>query len=391
MASSTGSPPYRAEHVGSLPRPERLMRARADFAAGKVAKAELQRIETDCIRDIVAMQERVGIGAITDGEFRKTGWREFLFEKCDGFAHEPGEPAFPFTLFDGTRWDAQGEPKCVAKLKRREPLSADDFALLRPMTRRPVKANLPTPSIAHFRGDAAFDRAVYPTRQEFFADLALIMREEIADLASRGCTYLQMDEVPLAVLCDPHNREIVRQRGENPDGLIDTYIDAINDSIRGRPAGMTVCVHMCRGNVGHGMADGGYEPVAERMFNLLDVRRLLPRIRHQARRRFPAAALSAQGQESSARPGHDEAARDRIRRPTEAPYRRGEQGGSARPALPLAAMRLFERGARGPVADGCRRGQARAHRRGGRPNVGLRLRRRSSLTSSSTALRPSVA
>ena len=271
MASSTGSPPYRAEHVGSLPRPERLMRARADFAAGKVAKAELQRIETDCIRDIVAMQERVGIGAITDGEFRKTGWREFLFEKCDGFAHEPGEPAFPFTLFDGTRWDAQGEPKCVAKLKRREPLSADDFALLRPMTRRPVKANLPTPSIAHFRGDAAFDRAVYPTRQEFFADLALIMREEIADLASRGCTYLQMDEVPLAVLCDPHNREIVRQRGENPDGLIDTYIDAINDSIRGRPAGMTVCVHMCRGNVGHGMADGGYEPVAERMFNLLDV------------------------------------------------------------------------------------------------------------------------
>jgi len=97
------------------------------------------------------------------------------------------------------------------------------------------------------------------------------MREEIADLARRGCTYLQMDEVPMAVLCDPRNQQRVRERGENPDGLIDTYIDAINQSIKERPAGMTVAVHLCRGNLGHGMADGGYEPVADRMFNLLHV------------------------------------------------------------------------------------------------------------------------
>ena len=270
MASNAG-PPYRAEHVGSLPRPERLMKARADRAAGKLAKEELRSIETEAIRDVVAMQERVGIGAITDGEFRKTGWREFLFEKCDGFSNEPGPAAFQFTLFDGTKWDAIGEPKCVAKLQRREPLSADDFSALKPLTARPVKANLPTPSIAHFRGDAAFDRKIYATREEFFADLARIMREEIADLAARGCTYLQMDEVPIAVLCDSRNREVVKNRGENPDELIDTYIDAINASVRDRPPGMTVCVHMCRGNVGHGMADGGYEPVAERMFQRLNV------------------------------------------------------------------------------------------------------------------------
>lgn len=273
MASSSASngPPYRAEHVGSLPRPERLLQARADYAAGKLAKPELAGIETECIREVVAMQERVGIGAVTDGEFRKTGWREFLFEKCDGFAKTPQKGAFDFTLFDGSKFDSHGEPRCIAKLERRAPLSADDFSALKPMTARPVKANLPTPSIAHFAGDAAFEKSVYPDRQAYFADLCRIMRDEIADLARRGCTYLQMDEVPLAVLCDPRNREKVKARGENPDGLIDTYIDAINASIRERPKALHVCVHMCRGNLGHGMADGGYEPIAERMFNLLDV------------------------------------------------------------------------------------------------------------------------
>jgi 5-methyltetrahydropteroyltriglutamate--homocysteine methyltransferase len=271
MASSNPSPPFRAEHVGSFPRPERLFDARADFAADRITKDALKRIEVECIREIVAMQERVGIGAITDGEFPKAGWREFLFEKCDGFAKEPGEPAFFFTTFEGEKWGATGEPKCVGKVSRREALSADDFAVLKTMTKRPIKANLPTPSIAHFRGDAAFDRNVYPAREAYFADLARVMREEIADLAARGCTYLQMDEVPIAVLCDPRNRDAVRQRGEDPEQLIDTYIDAINQSLRDRPATMTVCVHMCRGNVGHGMADGGYESVAERMFNRLAV------------------------------------------------------------------------------------------------------------------------
>jgi 5-methyltetrahydropteroyltriglutamate--homocysteine methyltransferase len=271
MASVPKSPPFRAEHVGSLPRPERLLAARDDFRAGKLGKPELTRIEDECIHEVVAMQERVGIGAITDGEFRKTGWREFLFEKCEGFAATPGPAAFEFTTFEGTKFDAHGEPQCVGKIKRREPLSADDFSALRTMTSRRVKANLPTPSIAHFRGDAAFDRAAYPDRHAYFAALVAVMREEIADLARRGCTYLQMDEVPIAVLCDPKNQARVRARGENPDGLIDTYIDAINQSIAQRPAGMTVCVHMCRGNLGHGMADGGYEPVADRLFNLLAV------------------------------------------------------------------------------------------------------------------------
>lgn len=269
---TTLKPPFRAEQVGSLPRPERLMAAREDFAANKVSRDELTQIEHECIREAVAMQERVGIGAITDGEFRKRGWREFLYDKCSGFGPESVERAFPFTMFDGTVVAPRPEPKIMGKLNRREPLSANDFSALQKMTKRPIKANLPTPSVTHcFIGDAAFDRGAYADRQQLMDDLARIMREEIADLAARGCTYLQMDEVPLAVICDPKNMEVIRKRGDDPDELIDLYIDAINNSLRERPPAMTVCVHMCRGNAGHGMASGGYEPVAERMFSRLNV------------------------------------------------------------------------------------------------------------------------
>jgi 5-methyltetrahydropteroyltriglutamate--homocysteine methyltransferase len=265
-------PPYRAEHVGSLPRPDELMAARERRAAGSLAADELKTIEDRHIRVAVALQERVGIGAVTDGEYRKRGWREFLYDKCSGFGPETVERGFPIRLFDGTTLAMTREPKVTARLARREPLSAKDFSALKTMTQRPIKANLPTPSVAHFfTGDAVMDRAAYGDREALMDDLARIMREEIADLAARGCTYLQMDEVPLAVICDPGNMAAVRRRGDDPDALIDLYIDAINRSIEERPASMTVCVHLCRGNAGHGMADGGYEPIAERMFNRLDV------------------------------------------------------------------------------------------------------------------------
>jgi methionine synthase II (cobalamin-independent) len=271
MTQPNGRPPFRAEHVGSFPRPDRLLKARQACAEGKMPKDDLKRVEADCIREIVLLQERVGIGAVTDGEYPKTSWREFLFEKCDGFDSQPTVPDFKFRLYDGTQFDFPGEPRVIGKVRRREPLSAEDFSVLKGLARRPTKANLPTPAIALMSGDRLLDRSVYPDRKMFFADLARVMREEIADLAARGCTYLQMDEVPIAVLCDAKNRDIVRERGEDPDELIDDYIDAINDSIQERPASMTVCVHLCRGNRDHGMADGGYEPVADRLFNNLNV------------------------------------------------------------------------------------------------------------------------
>jgi 5-methyltetrahydropteroyltriglutamate--homocysteine methyltransferase len=189
------------------------MAAREQYSRGKLPKGELTLVEDEGIREAVAMQERVGIGAITDGEYRKRGWREFLYDKCDGFGPDTVERAFPIRLYDGTTAPPIREPKVTAKLKRREPLSAGDFSALKTMTRGPIKANLPTPSVAHFfTGDAVLDRTAYGNREELMDDLARIMREEIADLAARGCTYLQMDEVPLAVICDPKNMEVVRAR-----------------------------------------------------------------------------------------------------------------------------------------------------------------------------------
>jgi methionine synthase II (cobalamin-independent) len=208
---------------------------------------------------------------VTDGEFPKTSWREFLFEKCDGFSSEIVSSDFKFKLYDGNDFQYGGEPRVTRKLARREALSADDFSVLKTLTTRPTKANLPSPSIAHVSGDRLLDRAVYPDRKLFFADLAKVMCEEIADLEARGCTYLQIDEVPIAILCDPKNREIVSRRGEDPEELVDDYVQAINDSIRKKSDNLTVCVHMCRGNRDHGMADGGYEPVADKIFNTLNV------------------------------------------------------------------------------------------------------------------------
>jgi 5-methyltetrahydropteroyltriglutamate--homocysteine methyltransferase len=218
------------------------------------------------------MQERVGIGAVTDGEFRRASWRDAPFEHFTGFSDQRYETDFTFRLFDGSTRKAGPVPSVTGKVRRREPMTADHFELLKGTTKGLPKANLPTPSVAHFfRGKAAIDPNIYPDIDEFFADLAAAYREEVADLASHGCTYLQMDEVPLAVICDPANMEIVRARGEDPDKVIDAYIDVINDSIRDRPKTMAVALHMCRGNMGHGMANGGYEAIADRLFGRLDV------------------------------------------------------------------------------------------------------------------------
>jgi 5-methyltetrahydropteroyltriglutamate--homocysteine methyltransferase len=264
--------PFRAEHVGSFPRPAALIAARAEYVSGKISLAELRRAEDAAIREIVAMQGRVGIGAVTDGEFRRSSWRDAPFEHFNGFSDERFETDFTFRLFDGSTRKAGPVPNVTGKISRREPMTADTFETLKGMTKGLPKANLPTPSVTHFfRGKTAIDPKVYPDTAEFFADLAAAYRTEIADLAARGCTYLQMDEVPLAVICDPANKAIVKSRGEDPEKVIDAYIDVINESIRERPSTMTIALHMCRGNMGHGMANGGYEAIADRLFGRLEV------------------------------------------------------------------------------------------------------------------------
>jgi 5-methyltetrahydropteroyltriglutamate--homocysteine methyltransferase len=271
MVQGRTTPPFRADHVGSLIRPQSLIDARDAFDAGKLPEAELRSLEDAAIRDAVAMQERVGLQSITDGELRRHNWRDGFFESVAGFTEERVPSSFIFTEYSGEQRRGIPIPVVTSEMKRLKSITADDFEFTRSLTKRTAKATLPSPTVNHFfAGDAAFAKSPYGDRAAYFAAVAAIYREEIADLVSRGCTYLQIDEVPIAVLCDPKNKAIVSGRGEDPDQLIDQYVELINDIVRDTPDDMTVCVHLCRGNQGHGQASGGYDPVAERLFQKID-------------------------------------------------------------------------------------------------------------------------
>jgi 5-methyltetrahydropteroyltriglutamate--homocysteine methyltransferase len=272
MAQRT-KPPFRADHVGSLVRPQELRAARQAHLEGKLPGPELRALEDRLIREAVAMQERVGLQAVTDGEFRRTSFREVLFESMDGFSEERVETDFAFSYADGSTRRATPVPKVVSRLRRSRSMAAADFRFLETATKATPKAMLPAPSLAHwFVGDRVFAGGPYADAREYMADIARIYREEIAELASLGCAYVQIDEVPVPVMCDPNVQAIVAGRGEDALALVDLYVDTINDAIRERPAGMTVVVHMCRGNEGvAGLGSGSYEAIAERVFGRLKV------------------------------------------------------------------------------------------------------------------------
>jgi 5-methyltetrahydropteroyltriglutamate--homocysteine methyltransferase len=228
------------------------------------------------VRDIVAMQERAGLKVVTDGEFRRTNWKDVFFDTVEGFGGPREELDFAFRLNDGGSRKGAPVPRVTAPLARKRGMATGDFAALRPLTRRVAKVMLPAPSNMHFyKGDAVNAAGIYRDVPAYMAEVARLYREELAELAALGCTYVQFDDVALPVLCDPAQREVVRRRGEDPDALVDLYVEALNQAVRDRPADMTVALHMCRGNVDHGMAAGGYDWIAERVFPRLDVDRYL--------------------------------------------------------------------------------------------------------------------
>lgn len=272
MAERT-RPPFRADHVGSLIRPQTLRDARQAHLDGKLSAAELRAAEDRLIRDVVTMQERTGLQAVTDGEFRRTSFREVLFESIGGFSRERVETDFSFSYADGSTRRATPVPKVVSRLQRTGSMAAGDFRFLKSVAKATAKAMLPAPSLAHwFIGDRVFADSPYANAREYMADIAGIYRAEIAELASLGCTYVQIDEVPIPVMCDPNVQATVAKRGEDAMALVDLYVDTINEAIRGRPPGMSVVVHMCRGNEGvAGLGSGGYDAVADRVFGRLEV------------------------------------------------------------------------------------------------------------------------
>ena len=245
------NPPFHADHVGSLLRPEALIAAREAWMAGILALAQLREQEDKAIADAVAMQERVGLQVVTDGEMRRSGWRDAFFDAVDGFDKTQVDNSFFFTSDSGEKNRGKPVPIVTGKLVRRKPLVCDEFRHVKCLTGRIAKTTMPSPSVNHFYcGDAMLAKSPYRDRQDYFADVAAIYRQEIIDLADAGCTYLQIDDVPLAVLCDPRNMEIARARGDDPEQLIDAYVDLHNAAVRDRPRTMTLCVHLCRGNIG---------------------------------------------------------------------------------------------------------------------------------------------
>jgi 5-methyltetrahydropteroyltriglutamate--homocysteine methyltransferase len=263
-------PPFRAEHIGSLLRPRELKDAFRAHADRQLGDAGLREVQDRLIRHAVRLQENVGLHVITDGEFRRTAWSAGFIWALDGLV--PRDSLFEFT---DERGDTVGWQTCYAerRVKRTRGIATDEFAFVRTLTERSVKVTMPAPSFLHFfRGAQCVNPAVYPDLERFWDDLVEIYRSEIVDLARLGCRYVQLDEVPMAMLCDPSVRDKVRSRGEDPDALIHTYVSAVNRVLAHRPAGMTIGMHLCRGNLrGHWMAAGGYDAIAERLFNDLAV------------------------------------------------------------------------------------------------------------------------
>jgi 5-methyltetrahydropteroyltriglutamate--homocysteine methyltransferase len=267
-------PPFRADHVGSLIRPQRLIEARERRTRGEIGRDELLAIQQEAISKVVRLQEDAGLRSITDGEFNRGSWQTDFLVRFANVIQVPSR--FPMT-FHSHKGDAQSRPhmvQVVGRLARPEPIFVEDFRYLKSVTRQTAKITLPSPSIMHFRGGReAISAEAYPDIAGFYDDLARVYREEISDLADAGCRYLQLDEVNFAYLCDPNLRAQVQANiGEDPDRLAETYARLINNTIRDRPSDMTVCMHLCRGNfAGNWVAEGGYEPVAELLFNSIGV------------------------------------------------------------------------------------------------------------------------
>jgi len=262
MTRASGvTPPFRADHIGSLLRPKKLREAFRSLS-GKALRA----VQDECIRDVIKLQKDCGLEVLTDGEFRRISYWEKFVRLTRGL--EVRDAVFTFHDAEGheSKFTA---PYVSGKVARQEPITLDEFQF------QNQKMTMPAPSTMHFYRFTDWGSA-YKDAAAFFGDLGKVYQAEIADLAKAGCRYVQLDEVAVAILCDPAAREKVKAQGEDPDRLIDLYIDAINQAVKNRPAGVTVGVHVCRGNYkGMYLSEGGYDSVAEKFFARTEVNHFL--------------------------------------------------------------------------------------------------------------------
>ncbi len=267
---SRTTPPFRADHVGSLLRPASLKEARSRRERGQISDADLCAAEDAAIERIIARQAETGLRSATDGEFRRAMWHFDFLERLDGVESVRSDHGIEF------KGGIETQPKglrVVGKLGFSGHPMLDHFRFLRDHTRAMPKMTIPSPSVLHFRGGRrAIDPGVYPDMQEFYADLGIAYRGAVQAFASEGCRYLQLDEVNLAYLCDLEQRQRLQDRGDDPGRLPEIYAQMINTAIADRPADMAITMHLCRGNFRSSwIAQGGYEPVAELLFNQIGV------------------------------------------------------------------------------------------------------------------------
>jgi len=262
--------PFRADQVGSLLRTKELKDARAAKLAGSISQADLTNIEDQEIKKIIARQEETGLKGITDGEFRRSMWHYDFLELLDGVESYQSELGIAFKGGIATKSKAL---RVVGKLGFSGHPMLEHFKFLKANARATPKMTIPSPSVLHFRGGRkAVSETVYPDMAEFFHDLGLAYQKAVQAFAAAGCRYLQLDETNLAYLCDPEQCNMLRERGDDPDKLPLAYAGMINTAIAGRPADMRITMHLCRGNFRSSyIASGGYEPVADVLFNRINV------------------------------------------------------------------------------------------------------------------------
>ncbi|MEA2418665.1 MAG: 5-methyltetrahydropteroyltriglutamate--homocysteine methyltransferase [Thermoleophilaceae bacterium] len=268
------TPPFRADHVGSLLRPQRLLQAREDFAADRVSAAELRQIEDESIRDVVQMQEDVGLRSATDGEFRRASWHMDFIYQLEGVSKAEDDLVVHFHNAEGDLDYTPAALKVDGKIDLHAPTFGDDFRFLADTVDGATpKLTIPSPSMVHYRGGAAaIDEDVYPDKDEFWSDLTSAYAKQVQMVHELGCRYLQFDDTSLAYLNDPNQRKMMSERGEDSEHLHEAYIRHINEALAGKPDDITITTHMCRGNFRSSwVAEGGYDFVAEALFGELGV------------------------------------------------------------------------------------------------------------------------
>ena len=271
---ANGRPPFRADHIGSLLRPPALRSAFRKHSNGEMSDEAFRAVQDEAIREVVRLQEECGLQVVTDGEFRRISYWEKFVRLTRGLVVKDAMLRFHDAHGHESAFTA---PYAAAKVGRSEPITLDEYRFGSVLTRATQKITMPAPSTMHFyRFTQWAEPGVYQDVREFFSDLGSVYQAEIADLARAGCRYVQLDEVALAVLCDPAAREQVKAAGGDPEQLVDLYVDAINEAVKGLPAGVVVGIHMCRGNYkGMYLSEGGYDSVAEKLFGRANVNHFL--------------------------------------------------------------------------------------------------------------------